>query len=83
MPDAFLELIGRRQATGAQCVLDHFQRAHLETGMAGAETLGEGALHLVVGAAFGVGGHDRPADLQKGVGPGGVDVVVLEKGRRG
>ena len=63
-------------------MLDDLWRGHLKAGVRGAEALGEGGLHLVVGPTFGIGRHDCPADLQKRVGTGGVDVVMLEKGRR-
>src|SRR2546422_912888 len=66
-PDAFLELVRPGQTAGAQRLLDDLERGHLEAGMAGAKTLGQGAVHGVVRAAFGIGRHDRAADLQKGM----------------
>src|SRR2546421_11839525 len=56
VPDAFLELVRGGEATRLQGLLDDLERRHLEAGMASAKTLGQGALHLVVGTALGVRG---------------------------
>ncbi len=81
-PYALLERFRARQPADAQCVLDDLERSHLEPGMTRAEPLGEGADHVVVRAALGIGLHDRAADLQIGVSARGVEIVVFEKGGR-
>ena len=56
---------------------------HVKAGMLGAEALGELADDVVVRARLGIGlAPPCAADLQKGVAAGGVDVVMLEEGRR-
>ena len=81
-PYALLERFRARQPADAQGVLYDLERGHLEPGMMRAEPPGEGADHVVVRAALGMGLHDRAANLQIGVAAGGVEIVVFQKGRR-
>ncbi len=79
---SFRKTLDVGQAAQAQCPVDQLDRAHRETGMARPEPLGEPANHLVVRPALGIGRQHRAADLEIGMSARGINVVMLEKGRR-
>ena len=81
-PAALVEGGGVGQPGEAQRLLDDLPLAHLEAAMLRAQPARQLADHVVVGARLGIGLHHRAGELQIGVAAGGVDVVMLQEGRR-
>ena len=81
LPALGLERRGVGVARALERRVDQLPRGHVEARMLGAQSPGERANDVVVGAGLGVGLDHAGAHEQVAVAAAHVDVVVLEEGR--